>query len=148
MPAWIPDGYSGKGFIAAVPRLYEAVRFRYRPVPLDEGSDFLESGYSCTAGQANKKTAELLAKHLISWDLKLANGQELPITADTLMHLNRVVFGKMAAIVLGQVASDEDPEDSASEAKARRELIAKSNETGRAPADIVAEQDAKNLPAA
>ena len=103
MPAaYLPDGYTAKGYLAEVPRLYDALRFEYRPCPVDEGSEFLEAGYKLTPKQADARTAQFLSDHLVSWDLTGTDGQLLPIAPSTFLKglFNRVVFKRLAQIVL------------------------------------------------
>jgi len=111
MPSFIPpsDGYTEKGFIDAVPQLHDSLRFKYRPVLIEDGSEFFEQSSKLKAREADRRTARLLSQHITEWDLRGHGEDILPRSPATFLRLNRRLFQRLAAIVLGTDACDCDP---------------------------------------
>lgn len=111
MAAWIPDGYTERGFIEPVENLHEGLRFRYRPMLIEDGSEFIDSVARLKPREAERKTAAMLAKQLIDWELRSpSTGEQVEKSPASILKLKRVVFQRLTQIVLGMQPSDTDPE--------------------------------------
>lgn len=138
------DGYIASAYVDGVPQLYDAARFKYRPILIEEGSEFFETGAKLKAREADRRTAKLLKDHVTSWSLTDAQGDALPISLAVLLRLNRRLFQRLAGIVLGMEASDSDPDWSEEEKDEALDAKVASLQSGRPPAALAEERDAKN----
>lgn len=145
MASYIPDGYTEKGYIEGVPRLYEALRFKFRPMRIEDGSEFLDllSKMSAKPREGEVFTAKMLAKRVLEWDLK-DKGQTLPLDVKTLLGVQRRLFYRLMAIVLGTDASDMDPAWSEQEQDEFLERKATAFLEEKPIGQVAAERDAKN----
>ena len=111
MPNIIRDGYTQRGYIAAVDGLHDAVQFEYRPM-LPEEVEFTEAEVNRIGGDP-KKAVRLVAaqvqRHLVSWDQKDADAKDADITFDNVRRLRYPVLNKLYKIIAGLVASDPLP---------------------------------------
>lgn len=107
MSGYIPDGYTRRGFLRGIPRLYEDLRFTYRPILLAERSELNSKLALADPKQIEKLAAEAAARHLVSWDLA-HDGSVLSITAATLLRLQPSLFDRLYSVLHGRAASDED----------------------------------------
>ena len=113
--AFIDDGYNEKGYIEALPGQYPAVRFTFRRMTTTEAKQYnvelrrLPDQNDIFA--MNELGAKYLASHVVTWDIRKANGETVPIAVAFLaQRLKREVFGRLLQIVSGQAPSDMDPE--------------------------------------
>ena len=106
----IEDGYTESGYIAAVPQLHPALRFRFRPLLTEERTAFLKSIANTDRSQQDKKATALVKDRLQEWDLCGRDGAVVPLTADVIKRLKPRLFERLFGIVLGSDAPDEDPE--------------------------------------
>lgn len=104
MLAYIPDGYTERGFIAAEEGKHPELRFEYRPL-LHEQVVRID-GESARKNGSNEPAAKALAEQLVSWDVKDASGGEVKISSESLMRIRPPLFIKLYAIVAGYRASD------------------------------------------
>lgn len=118
MPTYITDGVVERGYIEGVDRLYEPVRFAYRPCTRAERQKYL--GAVAAIPQIDKRAqaidaayTRVIVERVSEWDIRDGQGQPVPITAKAVERLHDAVFAKLADIVLGAVASDADPETGA-----------------------------------
>ena len=144
MTGFIPDGYVSKGYIEGVPQLYGELRFRFRPVLMEESSEFFEQGARLKAREADRRTAKLLKDKMVEWDLKDLKGDLLDIDVPVLLRLNRRLFQRLAAIVLGTEPCDLDPQWSDEEQDEFVDRKAEAGFVGRTFGAVGEERDAKN----
>jgi hypothetical protein len=109
------DGYTEDGYIAEVPRLHPALRFRFRPMLSTERAqamrDMGKAINSPNAKQSEIISAKLMAERILEWDLKDGSGNIVPVTADMILRVKPQLSNRLYAIVvLGTAPSDEDPE--------------------------------------
>lgn len=140
--SYIPDGYTAHGYIAAVPRMYGALRFTYRPMPVDERSvlfDMVERQRDRKKGES--MSAKTIQKHLVDWELQY-DGAEVKPTWENVLRLQPSLFVRLFNIVVGVDASDDDPELTRGEKESEldREFDAYMN------VETPEDADAKNLP--
>jgi len=109
--AYIPDGYERDGYIAEEPRLYPAVKFRYRPMLAQDRSQIQHA--FAQAAEHPRKQDELMAKaiesRVVQWDLIKQDGEPVPVKAREMVRLQPNMLYKLYAIVAGNIPSDEAP---------------------------------------
>jgi hypothetical protein len=107
---YIDDGCTLPGFIAAVPLLYEDLRFTFRPALVGERSQLADVAAEQKPEAYDRRAAALLAQKLVAWDVVDRHGNEVDITAASILRLQPELFLKLHRIVLGRIASDVDPQ--------------------------------------
>lgn len=124
MPSFIPDGYEVDGYIApsttdkAGQRLHDGMTFRYRmasrpelAVQDNKVSIALRNDHNdpnCSL-EAERLSAEFVASHLRSWDLK--DGESaVPITKENVSRVQVNLFDRLYRIVRGMELSDKRPD--------------------------------------
>lgn len=127
------DGYTEPAYIKAMNGVHGEIRFTYRPMLIQEQSK--ATAEAAEAGRAkperyDRVCAERLAKHLLSWSIRGADGRPLAIEVNTLLRIKPMVFLRLWAIVLGTQASDIDPEWSEEQ---EAETAADGDDAGPAP---------------
>ena len=110
MPSFIPDGYTEKGFIKGVDRLYGDLRFTYRPATPDEVGEYSESAPTKRGREEIQFAARFLKGKLLAWDMKDPSGHAVPLTVENLCRVNRLLLLRIIYVVHGSDASDMDPE--------------------------------------
>jgi hypothetical protein len=110
------EGYTAKGYIEAVPRLYDELRFTYRPVQAIERQKLIAS-MNKLGDKHTEVTMGLVASRLVSWELKDDQGKDYPIGKESVMLLQPQLWVKLSNIVLGFDASDADPTWSSAESE-------------------------------
>jgi hypothetical protein len=109
MPSnFIADGYTQPGYIQPVERLYDAMRFRFRPVLTEERSRLTEA--ATTSAGFLRQMAALVAEKLVEWDIRDPLGNDVEISPAHVLRLQPELLVKLQQIVLGAVASDLDPD--------------------------------------
>lgn len=108
---YINDGQTRSGYVQAVPRLYPAVRFKFRPVLARDRAVIVGRVSRGDDTEAEKVAAWLLATNIVEWDLRMGDGQTVPLETRHTKRLQPMLLQKLYLIVLGAVASDEDPEE-------------------------------------
>jgi len=104
-PVFIDDGYTEAGYIAAVPGLHGALRFKFRPMTRMERMGNLSRLSKCRDDeQAEQKAVEFLAKRILEWDA----GR--PVTVAALKGLHPELLTRLAQVVNSFSPSDPDPE--------------------------------------
>ena len=121
MPAYLRDGYNQHGFIRGVPRLFDDVRFEYRPCLHEERLGLDLANPRLTPKELAQRTYKLLADKLLSWDVKADENDDehLPIKLDSIRRLHPAVIERLYAIVVGDIPPDEDPMQSDRETEER-----------------------------
>jgi hypothetical protein len=109
---YIPnDGYERGGYIAEVPGLHMAIRFRFRPLTAPAVADASDKiRRATTPGKGEELAAALVAKRVVSWNFSDDEGKELKITAETCSRQVAALKNRMLQIVLGYDPGDADPE--------------------------------------
>lgn len=135
MPTYIPDGYNLEAVISAAPesksgeRLWESMSFEYRPatrlemVKLDAQVRIAskdEFSNPDAAEKVDKLISGFIANHVVSWDVKAADGIILPCTPATLGRIHDAVYQKMYFIIRGLETSDPRPDGTKPETDAEQ----------------------------
>ena len=108
--AYIHDGYTINGYIAAVPRLHPEMRFVYRPMLVQNRSViFREIRLATDARKTESIAAAAIKSQLVSWDVVDHQGSAVTIEVPHALRLQQALFQKLFSIVTGDVPSDEDP---------------------------------------
>lgn len=107
---YIPDGYELDGYIAAAKGVHGPVRFKYRPMTIDERDEVRELIQGSKSKDYNPVIRAALAEHLKGWDVKPPGAKPdaapVPITIGSIRGLLPQVFDKMFFIVCGDRPSD------------------------------------------
>lgn len=106
--AFIDDGYNKDCLIKAVPGLYPDVRFTFRPATGSESEIIM--GQTRREQNDDRNTtfmAQVIAKHVLEWDIKNAKGAQVEITVPNVRKLHPVVFQKVFSSILGLTPSDD-----------------------------------------
>ncbi len=112
------DGYTEKVYLKGIPRLTSDVRIEVRPMLVEERSVYSRAASSLGPAETNQKAAGVIRERLVSWDLKDAKGQPVPITHENILRLKPALFERLFSIIAGLDAGDEDPEKPSEERKA------------------------------
>lgn len=134
------DGYEEKFYIAATPKIHDAVRGRRRPMTIDERSEFLQLAGQQTIVQQQRAAAAWMAKQIIDWNVPIK-------PKDIEKSYNRLpfpLFSRLWNIVLGNDGGDDDPEDSKKQSLQLAETKAEAEAAGVAPQDVADARDLGN----
>lgn len=141
---FLRDGYTEPGFIAAVAGLHGTLAFEYRPTLPEQQSDLISTADSLKAAAYDRKCADFIAKHLVSWDLKDDKGQAVPVSAVNVLRLRPKLYNRLYHIVLGLGATDINPEWPDETKSEAAEVAFQSALTETAPGAVKAEGNGKN----
>jgi len=104
---YIPDGYIEEGYIRAAAGLHGSVRFTFRPMRVvEQAALFGQRMLSLPEELQDRRCADVLCSHLISWSVVDANGRTLELTAENILRLKPALFQRLLAIVSGIEPSD------------------------------------------
>jgi hypothetical protein len=112
MSSYVPDdGFTESGYLKAVPRLHEALRFKFRPCLVQESSRYFQEAANLGPEEADRKAAELIASKLVSWDLHYPSNKTgtVPVSPESVLRLKRRLFQRLLEIIVGLAAPDDDP---------------------------------------
>ncbi len=115
----IDDGYTERGYLAAVDRVHPACRFEYRPaLPEERMAQYRETPKDAKSEALLK--AHFIKAHLARWDLTYRpkkDGPELPapLEVDFIRKLKPNLMARLYNVIAGVEIPDEDPEASAAE---------------------------------
>jgi len=77
------------------------VCFRYRPALPDALAEWRYGLNRATSGRAEvDATARFLADHLVSWDVRAADGTNAPVSADTIRRVPEPILNQLLRRVL------------------------------------------------
>lgn len=105
--AYIEDGYSDSGFMKEVPGIYQACRFRFRPVLATEVRTVLDGWSSISPEVKSERIYRLIEKHVEEWDLN-HKGRLLPINSEVLERLKQPFVDRLFNIITYSDLSDEE----------------------------------------
>ena len=105
---FIPDGWTLKATIPAVPGHWSAVTFRYRPLSADEESEVWAKQRLAPAEPMTRWYAEVFATKILDWDIKQADGTKLPVTAENIKRLSPQFFDLLKSYVDGTQTGDQE----------------------------------------
>jgi hypothetical protein len=125
MPAYIPDGQTLDGYVAAAlpedsgESQHEELNFTYRPATRQEILS-LDGSVRITMKNADidptclykseKQICDFIANHVKSWDLKQVGVHPVEVTADNIERLNPYLYSKLYGIVRGTRLCDKKPD--------------------------------------
>ena len=105
---FIPDGYTLRGYIAAVAGIHCALRFEYRPTTSLENKKVLEGAPSEEVSE--ERFRKMLAEKIVSWDM--TNPKEckvVPVTVENMGRIQPKLRSTLVDIVMGWKSSDPAP---------------------------------------
>ncbi|WP_437187863.1 hypothetical protein SH668x_001274 [Planctomicrobium sp. SH668] len=114
MPGFIADGYTVEGYVKELPGRHEAVNFTYRPATREELIIWRENRDGTSGETVAQIDADLLAKHIVKWDLKYPSGsqkgQVVPSTAQNCKRLEPNLARLVLDIIAGAEPSNSKPD--------------------------------------
>ena len=141
---FISDGYTEPGYIEGVKNHYLPCRFTYRPVLIEERVQLVEQFKSLSDADCERLQAEFLAKKIISWDIKDADGKTVEISTVNLLRLRPTLLARVRLVVMGHEPSDTDPQWKAEKKVEQSKLKLESALTGQSVGETKARQDEGN----
>lgn len=144
MLSYIPDGYTESAYIRAVPRLYNELRFEFRPLLVDQRNIIADAAQKAPPDKADRILAAAVAKRLVSWSLVDSQGNGVPIGEANVLRLKPALFSRVYFIVAGTDASDDDPTWTDAKKSAESSAILEAAIEGRPVGDVKEEADLKN----
>lgn len=107
--AYIPDGYTREGYIAAAEGFYPAVSFHYRPLVF-ELTIAARDHYLMDGPEARGAVAVgFVKKCLLDWDVKDPDGGRVAIGYETIRRLNPALLERLFYVLIGTHKSDPLP---------------------------------------
>ncbi len=119
----INDGHNYPFRIAASEGLYQEIIGTRRPCSVTRMAEFRDQIVNCTQVVTEKKTAQLIADHLVNW----TEGDQAD--ADAVLSLPPTLYEKLYVIIVGKVPSDPFP-DGVEPDTYVREQVEKNSEAG------------------
>lgn len=141
---YISDGYEEDGYIAELPGLFPALRFKYRPMLVEARDTLAQALSSRRPSESHKALSAAMASRIVNWDASDATGKPLPIEPVTFQHLRPRLFDRLYAIVCGDSASDIDPKAAPQAQNAEAEAALQAAIEGRPVSEVKREADEKN----
>ena len=111
MPGFIGDGYEERAYLRGVPKLYDDVRFTFRPMLAEARADYVDRGSRLRAREQTRRSAEVIEHHVIDWDIRNGDNHLLPITTDVILRLHPNLFNRFLWVITGTEAWDDDPDE-------------------------------------
>lgn len=92
--------------------MFEDVRFEFRPCLHEERLGLDLANPRLLPKELAQRTYKLIAEKALSWDVKARPDAEehLPIKTDTIRRLHPAIIERLYAIIVGDIPSDEDPQ--------------------------------------
>jgi hypothetical protein len=144
MAGYIPDGFTASIYLAEIPRVYEAVRARYRPLLAEDRAEFLAQEERLAPRQRERAGAKMLEAQLVDWDLHDDQGQPLPVKVDVILRLQPLLRRRLSLIVLGLDSGDEDDQADATTRQQRDQDLAEAQRQGRPVGDVADDRASGN----
>lgn len=138
------DGYTEDAYIAAVPGIHGAFRFKYRPMLIEEQSALSFAGREMKPAAYDQKCGKEMAAKLVEWSLCDKRGEPVPVSVRAVLMLKPRLFNRLFAIVLGNDASDPDPYAAHDGELTATEEQYESALSGRTVGEVRQERDEKN----
>ena len=108
---FIEDGYTLDGFVKELPGIYGAVRFKYRPLTVEQRVRLFENWATLPALDQISRTTSALSKQIVQWDMKDAKGRPIACNEPrSFRRLSPPLHERLLDIVCGINSPDSDPE--------------------------------------
>jgi len=111
MPGFIGDGYEERAYLRGVPKLYDDVRFTFRPMLAEARADYVDRGSRLRAREQTKRSAEMIEHHVLEWDIRDDKDRLVPLTAENILRLHPNLFNRLLWVITGTEAWDDDPDE-------------------------------------
>jgi len=111
------DGYTEKAYIKEAYNVHPAVRIRFRPLPVTDRAQSIESVRDKSRGRDQEiAVADVMSRRIVSWDFLDENGNSIEgvpeVSRQSLLRLKAPLFVRLASIVYhGYEGGDIDPLD-------------------------------------
>jgi len=107
----IDDGYTLDGYIKESPDIYPAVRFKYRPLTVEQRVRLFEGWSNLPSLDQIGRTTTALSKQIVQWDIKDPKGRPIPSSEPrSFRRLSPPLHECLLDIVCGLRAPDADPD--------------------------------------
>lgn len=143
-PVYIEDGYTQKGYIAAVPGLFDALRFEFRPLVATDQSAHAKEEKKFSGPAWARFAADFMAKRIVSWDAKKQDESPVPLRGPEVAKIQPALFGRLYGILNGTDASDLDPDWSQAEKEETADYQFEAAAEGTTPGAAAAYDREKN----
>lgn len=140
----IEDGYSQSAYIAAVPNLHPALRFKFRPMLTEDRDTITDALQSKNVAETHKTLVGAMVSRVVSWSATNSKGEPLPVDAVSIRRLRPRLFDRMYYIVTGRESGDTDPEQSDAAYRADSDAALQAAIKGTTMADVREAADEKN----
>jgi hypothetical protein len=143
------DGYTFPAYMQGIPGLHNAVRFSFRPTPMEERGVIMDVFRSLGEGRSCQYLAELLAAKIVSWNLTTVGPEKvrvaMPISKDAILRLRPAIWIRMVSIVIwGTDGGDIDPDLETSEQLSEAEQQIRAIIDKARPVDHKVDEELKN----
>ena len=116
--SYIADGYSRQETIEGDPDFHGPLKFSFRPMTQIERNPFFNQAFGLYDSkkhadliEVENVIAEMMAKHIISWDLVDHEGNRIEISPESVQRLEPYLRAKLLRIVTGQRREKEEAAD-------------------------------------
>jgi hypothetical protein len=110
LSGYIDDGYTLDGFIKESTGIFGAVRFKYRPLTVEERLRVFENWANLSAAEQISRTTSALARQIVQWNLTDAGGRAIPTGEPrNFRRLSPPLHERLLDIICGLSAPDCDP---------------------------------------
>ena len=107
----IRDGYEMSAFVEAVPRLYESVTFKFRPMLAAHVEKLDDQLVQVSRAQQVVLLCGMLADRVTQWDTTDSNDAPAPVDLESMRRLPHPLIFRMAGIVRLLKPSDAVPKN-------------------------------------
>lgn len=136
------DGFTLTRFIKGEDRMYDSLRFEFRPVGTIKRARVVERRKGLGEEEATIALAKAVAQQIVGWDAVDEEGDPLPVSAKSVQLLHPMLWSRVLAIVIYSTeGGDVDPDASRLEEQTREapDLLGDSKGSGG-----VVEEEQKN----
>lgn len=140
----IEDGYTQQAFVAALPNVHPALRFKFRPMLAEDRDTINDALGRMDVAASHKAVVGAMATRIVSWSATKADGTALPVDATSIRALRPRLFDRLYSIISGREGGDSDPEQAAANYRADADAALQAAIEGRRPADAREAIDEKN----
>ncbi len=135
--AYIHDGYTRDGYIAAREGLHPAVRFKYRPVmPQDRAVIFRKIQVADDPRRGEEISAAAVVQSIEEWDIRKQDGSLVKLATSQALRLVPSVIDRLFLIVMGSSGTDSDPEASIEDRAERADSDLEAALAGTTPEEL------------
>ena len=106
----IHDGYTIDAYVREAPRLYQAMRFKFRPMLAESVSELGRRTEKAEGAQFMAIVAKVVSEQIVEWDETDAKGNPVPVSLETTRRLPYPLLFRLYGIVRMMEPHDEVPQ--------------------------------------